>query len=128
MARDVDVSVSTAGPFFDYRVYRAMSEYCDAAEQAVADNGAELVRAGTTVFRDPTGYYRSRVHTETRGGDQVVTDGDVVYGAWLEGDGSRNRTSSFKGYKFWRLAAQQLQARAVPIAEDELRRHIGGMS
>lgn len=46
-----------------------------------------------------------------------VTDGGVIYGPWLEGTGSRNRTTRFKGYASLRRAAQDMEGRADIIAE-----------
>jgi hypothetical protein len=88
----------------------------------VAAEGERLVKAGTAVFRAPTGYYRSQVtHGRVSANRADVHDGDMIYGPWLEGVGSRNRTTRFKGYFFWRRAGQMLDARAKAIAEVKLR-------
>jgi hypothetical protein len=50
----------------------------------------------------------------------VVQDGGVIYGPWLEGVGSRNRTTRFKGYFTFRRTTAQLNVRATPIAEELL--------
>lgn len=65
------------------------------------------------VIRHPTGYYESQVHAE----NTTITDGGVIYGPWLEGVGSRNRTTRFKGYFTFRRTTQSIRAKAGEIAE-----------
>jgi len=56
-----------------------------------------------------------------RGSDLVVNDGwpgsGLVYGPWLEGVGSRNATTRFKGYFSMRKAANSVAAKAKAIAQ-----------
>lgn len=69
-------------------------------------------------FRHPTGFYESNVRVNSAGNE--VTDGGYggpVYGPWLEGVGSRNNTTRFKGYHAFRLAAQALDRRIVSIGD-----------
>jgi len=67
------------------------------------------------VLQHPTGYYESRVVADYRSRPPSVHDSRVVYGPWLEGIGSRNATTRFKGYHTFRLVAQRLQGRVVTI-------------
>jgi hypothetical protein len=52
--------------------------------------------------------------------ETIVTTADAAYGPWLEGTGSRNQTTRFKGYHGYRLAAQELEAEAGVIADIEM--------
>lgn len=52
--------------------------------------------------------------------DTIVTTELAMYGPWLEGTGSRNMTTRFKGYHGYRLAAGELDAEAEAIADAEL--------
>ena len=52
--------------------------------------------------------------------ETIVTTADAMYGPWLEGTGSRNQSTRFKGYHGFRLAAQELDAEAEGIADAAL--------
>lgn len=81
-------------------------------------------------FRDPTPYYETQVTVDAALHERVVHDRGVVYGPWLEGVGSRNRATRFKGYFHWRRSKQWLEqvegprilARHLP----ELERRLAG--
>lgn len=86
---------------------------CRDAETAVAQATQDKVRfLGQSKFRyeRPTynvpGKWRSNVRMHARGSYHEVTDSGIIYGHWLEGTGSRNRTTRFKGYFMWRKALQ----------------------
>ncbi len=109
-----------SGPVFDGRAAAAMHAYASALEQPVADVGVNMVRANLGgVLRHPTGRYQGNIQTD-RSSHTRVTDGNIIYGNWLEGAGSRNRTTRFKGYFTFRRTTAQLQAVAAPIAETAL--------
>ena len=105
----------------------AVRQYVPNVTENVADYGEEMVRAGTSIFRHPTGAYESRINTRFMGDRAEVNDHNSVYGPWLEGTGSRNRTTRFKGYHFWRKAGQQVEARATEIAERTLQPYLHRM-
>lgn len=118
----IEVSSSNHGPLFDGRAEKAAREFAEDAEREIADTGANMVRTELAhVLKHPTGRYMSHIHTTRVSAHSVVTDGNIVYGPWLEGTGSRNRTTRFKGYFTFRKVTQRLQAKAVPIAEKLLR-------
>lgn len=110
--------VIRTGPLFDGRAELAMGRYCATVEEALAQSAENEigVRLGE-VIQVSTGYYESRIHTERASDGLVVTDTPVVYGPWLEGVGSRNQTTRFKGYQTFRLVTQQLDHEAGPAAE-----------
>jgi hypothetical protein len=62
-------------------------------------------------FRKPTPYYWTRVIDKPRADYHVVTDQGVIYGPWLEGVGSRNRSTRFKGYFHFRQTTQSMNNR-----------------
>lgn len=69
-------------------------------------------------LRHPTGAYRSRITPYgPRAGQGRVHDQQCVYGPWLEGTGSRNRTTRFKGYRNARNVTSVLNAAAPALAE-----------
>jgi hypothetical protein len=65
--------------------------------------------------------YQSHVNTMKRGSDLVVNDGwpgsGLVYGPWLEGVGSRNASTRFKGYFALRRAANSVTQKTAAIAK-----------
>jgi hypothetical protein len=99
------------------RVARAM----DDIEHEVARTGTTLVKNRLNrVLRNQTPYYRTRVRAERVGGRWAVTDGGVIYGPWLEGTGSMNKTTRFKGYGTFRKAQSEIQGRSARIAHQVL--------
>ena len=124
------VTVITKGPMFDGRAVRALDRLADDATEQVADQGVTDVRQFLdSVLKNPTGFYQSRIQTDRKTRDRsVVTDSQVVYGPWLAGVGSRNKTSRFKGYAHWRRVAQQLQRNVVRITRPVVRRRVRQMN
>jgi hypothetical protein len=100
------------GPLFDFRARRVFNDFRDELEEESAEFVLDHIK-GTfhTSFKQPTGYYESNVRIKN---DNEVWDGGLggpVYGPWLEGVGSRNNTTRFKGYHAFRKAAQALERR-----------------
>jgi hypothetical protein len=79
------------------------------------------------VLQNPTGYYTSRLRVDMTMTDSVITDGGVVYGPWLEGTGSRNKTTRFKGYSTFRWVQQKLNRNGPSIAKTALPRYLRRM-
>lgn len=67
-----------------------------------------------------TGYYRANLHAKSQGLHGRIDDGGVIYGPWLEGVGSRNQTTRFKGYASFRRTGQYLET----VAHDVLEKHM----
>ncbi len=65
--------------------------------------------------------YESKIEITKRGSDLVVSDGwpdsEVEYGPWLEGVGTRNADSTFKGYSNLRKAAKQVAYKSPEIVK-----------
>jgi len=71
--------------------------------------GYEEIRVWMDVFfKTQTPYYATKVTWDRAGRDRVIHDQGVIYGPWLDGSGSRNATSRFKGYPHWRRTKQYL--------------------
>ncbi|RSN26497.1 hypothetical protein DMC63_01285 [Streptomyces sp. WAC 05977] len=120
-------TVSVSGPFFDERNPAAMQQLED--DGLTRLGGQALANVHTlldTSLRNPTPYYETQLMTERQGDTQFAHDRDIIYGPWLEGVGSRNATTRFKGYHHWRLATQQLEAQAdqllVPLVDQAVGR------
>lgn len=118
------IIVEYAGPLFE-RGQRIVFEYLEDVKTHVARAGeAILGMYGHQFFRyehsPRTGQWEANVRSDIVGLDRVISD-NVVYNAWLEGVGSRNETSRFKGYRLWRLTTQDLNRQKDIIAEARLR-------
>lgn len=108
----MNTDVIVSGPIFDGRADIALSQACEESERRIAILGASMVRQfGARVFRRESNppYYRFKVEAKSDAPGWKVWDQDVIYGAWLEGVGKRNRTTRFKGYRLWRITAQKLK-------------------
>lgn len=121
--------VSLHGPVFDGRAFAITEVFIKTAERAIAEEGVRMLEArfGKT-FKHPTGRYESLVHVRSDPHGHVITDGGCVYGPWLEGVGSRNKTTRFKGYANFRKTTQDLQSKANGISAATLNRYIGKMN
>ena len=122
MAFLLRVSTREDGALFNAaQRHRLMGQYVDELVEDGADWALTHIRATYhTEFRHPTGYYEShvRVHNGTAGAE--VWDGGQagpVYGPWLEGVGSRNATTRFKGYWAFRKAAAALEMRISEMGD-----------
>lgn len=118
------ITVHNEGALFsEARCSRIINDLADEAEDKTAEYAENQiqVRLGR-VLKHPTGRYQAGIKTTRIGGDAVVGDGKSVYGPWLEGTGSRNDETRFKGYFTFRLVAQQADRKAGEITEDVLDR------
>lgn len=96
---------------------RIMADAMLDAERAVTTRTLREVRAELgRVLQHPTGYYESRVVADLSTHPPQVHDSGVVYGPWLEGIGSRNATTRFKGYRTFRRVAQRMNGQVVSVA------------
>ena len=145
-----DVYVNCSGPMFDGRAEAALERGIRAARDHVAAVGEKLTEAVFTAsIRENTGHYLSRITTlneskvvATRGGhttytmpivvdpaaETVVTVDLATYGPWLEGTGSRNDTTRFKGYRGFRRTGQALNRVAGDLADAALKPYVEEMN
>jgi hypothetical protein len=124
------MSIHVEGPLFDGRAQHAMDEACGDALDDVSAFAEERVLLGTSrSFKTRTPYYETRIETTRLSSEEaLVHDNDVIYGAWLEGVGSRNFPETrFEGYHHWRLAKQAVAERGPQIAEIAVQRHLPAM-
>lgn len=106
------------GPLFDMRGRRAFNDFRDDLEEEAAEWTLDHIQnTFHTHFKQPTGYYESNVRIRN---SNEVWDGGLggpVYGPWLEGVGSRNNTTRFKGYHAFRKAASALDRRIEEMGD-----------
>jgi hypothetical protein len=127
------VRTSQRGPLFNGAARRAARDFSHAWEDETAEEALEHIR-GTfhRSFKNPTGFYESNVRISRSNAGPEITDGGMsgpVYGPWLEGVGSRNNTSRFKGYHAFRNAYRVVERKAHGIGERLLdRRYLRRMN
>lgn len=124
----VAVTVRTHGPFFSGVAEHAITEgLAEAVWQVGAQGYANVMTILNQRIKHPTPYYETQVIAERSADTVVVHDRGIIYGPWLEGVGSRNRTTRFKGYHAFREGTQELQHQAASVAEHALRPYIARM-
>jgi hypothetical protein len=112
------IEITLKGPIFTGEASAAAHECTRMIVDRVAAYALQEVQRNLDgSIKHPTPYYETQITIDRRVDDRVVTDRGVIYGPWLEGTGSRNRTTRFKGYASFRRARQTTE-RAV--------RHIAG--
>lgn len=96
------------------------------AAQALADVHKIL----DAKIRNPTPFYETQLMIERMTADSAMFhDRGIVYGPWLEGIGSRNSTTHFKGYRAVRTTYQMLSRKIPALArpgQELLIRRLGG--
>jgi len=123
------VSVTYSGPVFDGRADVLLRRACeDVTEQVAAFASEAWHRNLDTSLRHPTPYYETQLRTTNMGLEARLDDRGIIYGPWLEGTGSRNRTTRFKGYASARRAYQSTEQAAELVAERAVRRYVPGMN
>ena len=117
---------SVRGPLFDGRAQRAMSDFTDELEEEGADWAHDhIIGTYHRSFKEPTPAYEFAVRVRKNRGGAEVWDGGQggpVYGPWLEGVGSRNATTRFKGYWAFRKATAALDRRIEEMGNSLFRR------
>ncbi|MES9522464.1 hypothetical protein [Streptomyces capoamus] len=122
---EFDARLAKRGPLFDGRTLKALHTYRDEVSLRIAEEGEKLIRQRLhVVLQHPTGYYESRISVDRAGEGYRVSDGNVIYGPWLEGVGSRNSpVTRFPGYATFRRTKPLVDQRARQIAVQLLARY-----
>lgn len=114
----MESTVTVTGPLFDGTADQVLTAAIEAGSVELAQAGVDAVHSRLrSVLRRPTGRYESRVVADlSTPTNPRITDGGIVYGPWLEGTSGRNTRSRFRGYRTFRLVAQDLEGKAAAIA------------
>jgi hypothetical protein len=117
------------GPVFDGRARAIVDDLLNAMSGKVAQQGYDDVRTTLHgVLRHPTGNYEAHISVEHQRNDWAVNDHGIVYGPWLEGVGSRNQTTRFKGYFTFRRVSNALQGKVTNLTRNVVETHIKRMN
>ena len=126
----VNVKVDQKGAIFSASETKAAGQRMTTRiNDVIAEEGVVRVRSRLgQVLQNPTGYYESRIQVDRRAQYRGISDGGVVYGGWLEGISSRNKTTRFKGYRTFRIVQQQLSKDTRQLAQPIVDRYVQEMS
>jgi len=135
----VALTVTLKGPVFENaprKVQDGIGDIMQAAVEAGEKRLDETLRPRPTgvylAVQGPAGSkgnYRRLVQGKVVNNlNALITDGGCIYGPWLEGVGSRNATTRFKGYASFRKTAQWLQKEIGGIANGVIKRLMGRLS
>lgn len=92
---------------------------------AVTPKGQKWGGPGTSrPGRGSVGNYRRNIHGRVSGLNGRIDDGNVVYGPWLEGTGSRNQTTRFKGYHSFRTVYQSMEKHKGKVIKAHVQRAV----
>lgn len=122
------MTATVTGPFFraPARVVRAI---CDDIEHTVGAQAlSEVHNILNAKIQNPTPYYETQIRITNQRDSVVVDDRGVIYGPWLEGVGSRNGATRFKGYHAFRNATQIVEKQAQALAERVIAQRIGELN
>lgn len=124
-----DVVIRVDGPMFNGLAGLAMDRCIDEVAQEVSAQASAHVHTNLDrSLKNPTPYYETQITLDRVAPlTYLLHDRGIVYGPWLEGTGSRNRTTRFKGYASFRRAAQQTKRDAQRIADAVVRRFLPRM-
>lgn len=124
------IDVVMSGPLFDGGTStKAVDAYLEEVRAEIAQEGVNRIKSELgRVLKHPTGHYKGSIQTDRSTQNNIITDGGVVYGPWLEGVSSRNRSTRFKGYSTFRRMTQQLNSEVQQIVEKELPKLVGRLN
>jgi hypothetical protein len=124
-----EIDLHTEGPLFDGRWRGIVDDFVAEMAWVVGTKAlSEVQDLLHASIRNPTPYYETQITIDRRVDDVRVHDRGIIYGPWLEGTGSRNRTTRFKGYASFRRAAQEIEQRVPEIVEPIARRFIAELN
>tara|TARA_Y100000310_G_scaffold326348_1_gene391137 strand:+ start:1845 stop:2279 length:435 start_codon:yes stop_codon:yes gene_type:complete len=134
----LQIKMETRGPLFKGQAGRFGKDARDAAVKDLVEMGEN--RLDTMLRPRPKGvylsvgeagkgkaskgHYRRNLSGVARGGQGRISDGGVEYGPWLEGTGSRNLTTRFKGYHSFRKVGQWLDRHAKKVLDGHVKRAV----
>lgn len=122
---EIDVRDHTEGPLFNELGPQIVRDYLDATVEEVAQVGKDEVdRVLQVVIRNPTPIYQTKINIRRDFRDRVINDSGIIYGPWLEGVGTKNKTTRFKGYFTFRRVRHWLDQQTPTIANSVLVRYL----
>lgn len=135
------ISLSTGGTsyegkLFDGRAGNILEKYVGKGVQEIVEMGEDrlasilkprpagvfLAKGQAQRGKASTGNYRRNLHSKVTGISGVIHDSGVIYGGWLEGTSSRNKTTRFKGYGSFRKTKDWLNKQVEGVMNKFLKK------
>lgn len=132
---NTNMAVRVSGPFFTLgagpireSLHDAVNELVARGEEIAKEKAIDVVysKGGAHPERyRPTGHWLRSIHGEMVGPfEGRLDDSRLIYGAWLEGTGSRNQTTRFKGYRTFRHTYTVLEREKGGIVVKHVRKAV----
>lgn len=121
------VTVTMSGPLFKPgQVDDTLKDIQEDIVKRLLDEGKRRVLSTLDAsLKHPTGAYRKRITTYGPvQGQGRIHDDRGIYGPWLNGTGSRNSRSRFKGYGHFKKTQKTLERAAAPLARQVVSEHL----
>lgn len=126
----IKIETRETGPLFDGRAQEAVDRFRRDATRVLTLAGTQMVKLKyASRIQQNTGRFLGRITGEVTGSVGRIYTKFIMYGYWLEGVGSRNATTRFKGYWAYRESYIELDARQDEILKplvDKMIREMGG--
>lgn len=120
-----DYEITVRGPLFDGTTSAKIKQYTKAVVSELSKHARDHVLAGTAVYKEPTGYYKSHITVKTRAGVDLVTDQGVVYGPWLEkGPRGGPASTGYAGYHLWEKAFRDTKSKVQEIGDSLIGKYL----
>lgn len=112
----IELEVKETGPIFDGRADAAVARFTRDATKTITQVGTQMVKLKfASRIRVNTGRFLGRITGEVSGTIGRIYTKFILYGYWLEGVGSQNATTRFKGYWGYRETGLELDSRSAEI-------------
>lgn len=122
---EIRFSSRIKGDISSGKMARDAAAYSHDAAEAIANSAKDTwLNNLHGSLRHQTPYYTTKIaKREITPTHYVIHDHDVVYGHWLEGTGSKNPVTRFKGYFAQERAVAEVRGKRGTIARRILRRY-----
>jgi hypothetical protein len=123
-------SVRSTGPLFDGRaVQMAKALEGDIVDVVSKIAAHEVARSFRSHVRKPSGHYESTIAVSRVETDTATVQGmNSWYGPWLTGTGSRNESSTFKGYPHFPEGTRRTNDKAARVAGSKISIRVKAMN
>lgn len=124
----IDVTVKKSGPLFDGQADAAVARFTRDSTKVLTQVGADMVKLKYSArIRVNSGRFLGRITGEVTGTIGRIYTKYILYGYWLEGVGSQNATTRFKGYWAYRETHIELDAKSEQILQPLINKMIREM-
>lgn len=127
----LEVDVAMRGVWIEGRAGPLVREFNEDAKKLVTTEGENQLRQRIPAkTKKSTGKFAGSISTHdfAKGRTIAPVYPQVLYGPWLEGTSTRNASTRFKGYRFFKLTRAWLKKNVGPIVQDRFRELIAKLN